>query len=64
MAWETPIGVRVLGKKHLSLGDTIQRIREAKKHLKQGNLDKAIDSTPCEGCKDKLRRIKDRKKGV
>lgn len=47
-----------MAKEHLTLGETIKRIREAKKHLKEGNLDKAIDTTPCVGCKEKLRQMK------
>lgn len=52
-----------MAKEHLRMDEAIRRIREAKKHLKEGNVEKAIDTTPCVGCKDKLRRILDRKKG-
>lgn len=45
-------------KEHLRLGEAVRRIAEAKKHLKAGNIDKAIATTPCEDCKDKLRQMK------
>lgn len=53
-----------MAKKRETLGETIQRIREAKRHIKEGNIEKAIETTPCKGCKDKLRKILDRKKGT
>jgi len=40
--------------RRLTLGETIQRIVEAKRHLKDGNIQKAIETTPCEDCKKKL----------
>ena len=45
-------------KEHLSMGEAVRRIAEAEKQLKAGNIDKAIEATPCKGCKDKMLKMK------
>lgn len=42
----------------MSMGEAVRRIAEAQKQLDAGNIDKAIEATPCEGCKDKMLKMK------
>lgn len=43
-----------MAKEHMSMGEAVRRIAEAKKQLEAGNIDKAIELTPCLNCKKKL----------
>lgn len=40
--------------KHMTMGEAVRRIAEAERQLKAGNIDKAIEATPCPECKKKL----------
>jgi len=43
----------------MSMGEAVRRIAEAEKQLKAGNIDKAIEATPCPECKKKLEAMKE-----
>jgi len=47
-----------LSKEHMTMGEAVRRIAEAERQLKAGNIDKAIEATPCEGCKEKMLKMK------
>lgn len=45
-------------KEHMPMSEAIRRITEAQKQLDAGNIDKAIEATPCPGCKEKMLKMK------
>lgn len=47
-----------MSKERMSMGEAVRRIAEAKKQLKAGNIDKAIEATPCPNCKEKMLKMK------
>lgn len=47
----------------MTLGEAVRRIAEAEKQLKAGNIDKALELTPCIGCKEKLLKMKEALEG-